>query len=231
MAVGVVAVERSEDVLATVAGGDRILTHDERARAAALTARDARDDFIAAHLLVRVCVAVVRRCDPFDVIVLQRCDTCGGSHGRPRLPDGAGWQISLAHARGVVAAAATPSPVGVDVERMPGTTAVEGSVGDLVLTAAERTAVDAAEVPAAAFLRLWVGKETLVKIGRCSLDTMGEVELPGLVARDVVRLDELSVRVWHDERLDALVGVTTGAPWRRWSLDAIERGLVTQDPG
>ena len=56
---------------------------------------------------------------PGDVSIVQRCATCGGPHGRPEVAGHPGVGASLAHSRGVVAAAAGMVPVGIDVEAFP----------------------------------------------------------------------------------------------------------------
>ena len=159
-----VAVERSADVLAALPRAAALLTDTERARAARLRRVPDRDDFVAAHALVRLCAARALGVPAAGLTLTQRCETCDGAHGRPEI---AGVHVSLAHSRGVVAAAAASEPVGIDVEG-PGDVAVI----DLVLSEAERRIVAAAADPARAFLELWVRKEALVKLGVATLDTL-----------------------------------------------------------
>jgi 4'-phosphopantetheinyl transferase len=138
----------------------------------------------AAHLLVRWCAARVtgRPLAAFEVV--QRCTECGaGDHGKPSLAGFPDLHVSLAHRPGAVVAAAGWSPVGVDVE-VPGAV---GGVADVllpdVLTPAEVAEVRTAADPAEAFLRLWVRKECLTKLGVTTLDSLREVDLAGAVSR------------------------------------------------
>ncbi|HEV3363386.1 MAG TPA: hypothetical protein VG795_04480, partial [Acidimicrobiia bacterium] len=75
-------------------------------------------DFQAAHLLIRKCAARLLGVHPGDVSIVQRCATCGGPHGRPEVEGHPEVGASLAHSRGVVAAAAGTAPVGIDVEAL-----------------------------------------------------------------------------------------------------------------
>ncbi|WP_236242995.1 hypothetical protein [Streptomyces sp. CC228A] len=89
----------------------------EQDRAARLAPGQQRDDYLAAHVLVRVCAARLLGVDPAVLVLGQRCAGCGGEdHGRPFLRGLPGVGVSLSHTRGAVAAAAGPGPVGVDVE-------------------------------------------------------------------------------------------------------------------
>ncbi|MFE2199519.1 4'-phosphopantetheinyl transferase family protein [Streptomyces amritsarensis] len=56
-----------------------------------------------------------------SLTVVQSCGSCERPHGRPRLVEAPATAVSLAHARGWVAAAAADGPVGVDVEAVDGT--------------------------------------------------------------------------------------------------------------
>ncbi|HEX4217141.1 MAG TPA: 4'-phosphopantetheinyl transferase superfamily protein [Acidimicrobiales bacterium] len=70
---------------------------------------------VAAALLRTAAGAVVGR-PPRDIEVDRTCPTCGGAHGRPRLP-GTTLHASIAHAGDCVVVALTDvAPVGVDVE-------------------------------------------------------------------------------------------------------------------
>lgn len=175
-------------VLAHLSGVAGALSADEQARMARLRRPADRDDYLAAHLLLRWCAGSWLEVRPDDIAVVQRCATCGGPHGRPEVAGHPGLHASLAHSRGVVAAAAGPVPVGVDVEahgRAGGSAAPHGpglEVTELgaVLTRAECDAIAGAPEPAVALLRLWARKEGLLKAG--------VVELEGLAGLDLVAL-------------------------------------------
>ncbi|WP_324276432.1 4'-phosphopantetheinyl transferase superfamily protein [Blastococcus brunescens] len=84
--------------------------------------------------------------------------------------------MSLAHTRGAVAAGADRQPIGVDVERSP-VGDLDPALLSLTLTPAETTRLRSADDPPAAFLRSWVRKECLVKVGAVTLDELSRVEL------------------------------------------------------
>jgi len=137
----------------------------------------------AAHLLVRWCAARVtgRPLAVFEIV--QRCAECGSAdHGKPSLAGFPDLHVSLAHRPGAVVAAAGWSPVGVDVE-VPGGTAVRPVLVPDVLTPAEVAEVRAAADPTSAFLRLWVRKECLTKLGVTTLDSLRDVDLAGAASR------------------------------------------------
>jgi phosphopantetheinyl transferase (holo-ACP synthase) len=81
--------------------------------------------------------------------------------GRPHDPARPGLWVSVSHTEGAVAAAVRAGGrVGIDVEARA---AYDPLVADLVLTGAERRAVEAAADVDDAFLRLWVRKEAIGK--------------------------------------------------------------------
>src|SRR4051794_16303251 len=132
---------------------------------------------VAPPLLVRRCAARVTGLPLAALSLVQRCAECGSTeHGKPAMAGIPELQVSLAHRRGAVVAAAGWSPVGVDVE-LPGTRG-SAPLPD-VLAPAERAEVRDARDPSAAFLRLWVRKECLVKLGVTTLDQLADVDLAG----------------------------------------------------
>ncbi|MDG9720487.1 4'-phosphopantetheinyl transferase superfamily protein [Streptomyces sp. DH24] len=156
----------------------------EQHRAARLPAGERREDYLAAHALVRVCAARLLGVPPAGLTLGQVCAGCGGEdHGRPYLRDHPGVGVSLSHARGAVAAAAGPGPVGVDVEDASAAV-FDARVAARSLAPAELAAVRAAPDPARSFLRLWVRKEALVKVGVTTLGRLRAVDLtdPGAPA-------------------------------------------------
>ncbi|GAA4847087.1 4'-phosphopantetheinyl transferase family protein [Kitasatospora terrestris] len=211
-------VAASEEVLALPEADERLLDRVERDRAALFRRERDRTDFVAAHLLVRLCAARLLGIEPAEVAFGQLCPGCGQrGHGRPLLTDRPGVHLSLSHSAGMVAAAAGPVPVGVDVERPAATTA---GVEQRVLAPAEAELVRRHPDPAAAFLRLWVRKEALIKIGRVDLDTLAQVDLsalPLLPAEDGPlshRFGDLHLLDWTDRRRGVLVGAASTAPVR-----------------
>ncbi|MDF3299066.1 4'-phosphopantetheinyl transferase family protein [Streptomyces tropicalis] len=154
----------------------RLAPH-ERDRAARLPAGERREDYLAAHVLVRLCAARLLGVDPAALMLGQLCGECGGrDHGRPFLRDRPGVGVSLSHARGAVAAAAAPGPVGVDVENAADAV-FSPRLAARVLAPAELAAVRAGPDPARGLLRLWVRKEALVKVGAATLGGLHRTDL------------------------------------------------------
>jgi 4'-phosphopantetheinyl transferase len=164
----------TDRVHATWADPGALLAGYERDRAASFRfPRDAAD-FVAAHVLVRLAAAEVLGTTAERLTLAQRCERCGGPHGRPSIVESPDLAVSLSHTRGYVAAAAGSGPLGVDVEASP----LRGAeLPRSVLAPAERAAVAAAEDPGAAYMALWVRKEALVKAGRATLDALDGVDL------------------------------------------------------
>ncbi|MFF2819974.1 4'-phosphopantetheinyl transferase family protein [Kitasatospora cineracea] len=167
-------------VLARPDADERLLTAFERERLERFRRPADRDDYLAAHLLVRYCAAAHLGVEPAAVAFGQRCPGCGSTaHGRPYLTDRPGTHLSLSHTNGVIAAAAGPVPVGVDVEHLDARTTDPATLRH-VLTPAENALVRQHPDPTRAFLRLWVRKEALIKLGRTTLDALGALDLSHL---------------------------------------------------
>jgi 4'-phosphopantetheinyl transferase len=142
---------------------------------AAMRVADDRRRFVAARSLLREVVADHARVRPDDIVIDQRCDRCGGPHGRPtvRVAGRPGPPVSLAHADEavVVAVSATDRLIGVDVEPL-GRLDRWAGLAPVALSDGERADLDrlpATERPLAV-LRTWVRKEALLKAVGCGLD-------------------------------------------------------------
>jgi len=142
------------------------------------------DDFVAAHLLARICVAELVGGSAADVVITQTCATCGGPHGQPSVT-GLPAYVSWSHAGGHILAAAADRPVGVDLEPVR----LLDIDRRLVATAAELAVVDAADDPGIALLRLWVAKEALAKLAALTLDEFAAVSVGSLTDFAVRSLD------------------------------------------
>ncbi|VVD77641.1 4'-phosphopantetheinyl transferase family protein [Pandoraea terrigena] len=195
----------SRDVLARFKGWDAHLSPDERRRADAFSRSSDREDYVAAHILARVAAARVT-CGTHGpgpaartYVLVQRCERCGGAHGRPRLPAHPGLHVSLSRTRGAVAAACAIAPVGIDVEHWD-----EAWLADADLPGVnerERIRLNAfagvaythhAPSPRAlAWLRLWTRKESLIKVGDATLDAMTAIDLSALP------MSEAPLRTWQ----------------------------------
>ncbi len=200
---------RADAVLASA--GAWALTASERRRGSALRHPADRTSHAAAHVLVRHCAAALTGRPVGTLELEQHCAECGSTdHGRPSMTGLPDLHVSLAHTRGAVAAAADWRPVGVDVEALT-VRDVDLAVLTHTLTAAEIGQVRAADDPATAYLRHWVRKECLVKIGAATLDDLARIEIdPGTeheIGVGVVagRFGSLHVVDWFDHTLDAAV--------------------------
>lgn len=169
----------TDDVAARLGDPAALLTDVELGRAQRLRSSSDRSDFMAAHGLVRLVAGQLLDCGPDDLTVVQRCARCGGPHGQPYIAEQPALQVSWSHTRGYVAAIAGFVPVAVDVEHPP-PVPVDGALLRLVLSPSEQSVVAAAPDPSRAFARHWVRKESLVKLGMATLDTMATTELDGL---------------------------------------------------
>jgi 4'-phosphopantetheinyl transferase len=146
----------------------------ERDRAQAFHGADDARDFLAAHLLARECVTALTGVDP--VLLEQRCAECGGPHGKPFVPALPDVHVSWSHSHGHVGAVAAHVPVGIDVEARARSHDVDRLVRR---TATTEEAVDilADSDPDVAYLRMWVVKEALVKVGAITLGTFGRTDV------------------------------------------------------
>ena len=171
----VVAVRSTREVLQDVADPSRLLTAAERDRADAFRYDADRDDFVAAHVLVRRCLAELLGGRAGDHGVVQRCGACGGPHGQPAVVGHDDVHVSWSHAAGAVAAVAAHGPCGIDVE--PRTPEVDAALLDLTLTDGEKALVAVSQDPGTEFLRLWLRKEAIVKTGEAALDEVFSLDV------------------------------------------------------
>ncbi|MGW6536936.1 4-phosphopantetheinyl transferase [Streptomyces sp. NPDC055051] len=145
--------------------GPHLLAPWELRRLDAIRVPARRDDVLAARLLLRLCAARLTGLPPDATGLAQRCPECGRpGHGRPYLAGHPGLGVSLSHADGLVAAAAGPGGIGVDVEpagRRPGPLPVLRRL----LPEAELREAAAHADPGPALLRAWVRTEARFKAG------------------------------------------------------------------
>jgi 4'-phosphopantetheinyl transferase len=211
-----IVLARPEDVLRV--GDERLLTPREQWRAGALRHRADRDASVAAHLLVRHCAAALTGRPVASLELVQECPECGSTeHGRPSIAGLPELHVSLAHTRGAVVAGADRRPIGVDVEGLR-TTDLDPAVLAATLTAAETARVRSASDPPSAFLRHWVRKECLVKVGVVTLDELSRVELDpateqdGGEGRTRSRFGPLHLVDWVDPTLGVAVAAAAHTP-------------------
>ncbi|MEU9302394.1 4'-phosphopantetheinyl transferase superfamily protein [Streptomyces sp. NPDC048269] len=185
------------------------LTAAEHARAALFASPLDREDYLAAHLLVRACAARATGAEAAGLSYTHSCPDCGATdHGRPRIPELPELSVSLSHTAGRVAAAAGPGRVAVDIE---GTSlnSVRLAAAHRMLTPRERAAVEAAPDPQACAALHWTYKECLVKWGDAALHSTGRIEAPPLVLRQgPVRRDDRWLWTWVDGGANGTSGTT-----------------------
>ncbi|MDJ0377085.1 4'-phosphopantetheinyl transferase superfamily protein [Cryobacterium sp. PH31-L1] len=118
------------------------------------------DRLLLAAAVTRVCAV-----DLAAVTIEQRCERCGGAHGRPRVLAPSGIFVSLSRAdSAVVVAVSLAGPIGVDIESLA---AVDrAGFDDVAFNAFERSQL--AGLPAGEQGRaravLWTTKEALLKL-------------------------------------------------------------------
>lgn len=179
------------------------LTSAERARGLALRRPEDRHDFLAAHLLVRRAAALLTDANASAFVIVQCCSDCGGAHGRPSVLGHPELYVSMSHTNGVVAAACSRRPIGVDIEHWESAPTRHDDFSHVFCeseqTVLEQCAqIDCINEPSVAqlaFLRLWVRKESLIKIGDLTLDTLHAVDVCG------ASLTESAANRWHRRTL------------------------------
>jgi 4'-phosphopantetheinyl transferase len=110
-------------------------------------------------------VARVCQVELAAVVIEQRCERCGGPHGRPRVVRPPGAFVSLSRADETVAVAVSlAGPIGVDIESV----SAVGRAGfdDVAFNGPERSALQAVPVTERDRMRagLWTAKEAVLKL-------------------------------------------------------------------
>ena len=122
--------------------------------------RPETDRELLATLVARVC-----RVERAALTIEQRCERCGGAHGRPRVLKPSGVHVSLSRAGGtVVVAVSLVGPVGVDIESVSAVR--RAGFDDVAFSRPERAALQLLPVDARDRARagLWTAKEALLKL-------------------------------------------------------------------
>jgi 4'-phosphopantetheinyl transferase len=201
-------------------------TAAEKHRAASFRQLRDRNDYIAAHVLVRVAVERMTGVSAKSVVVRQHCESCGGAHGRPHVDTWPAVCVSLSHTRGVVAAAVSYTSISIDAELRQ--FCIDDSVIDSFATSVEAQMLR--NLPTCigvrrqcstrqlAALRLWLRKEALVKMGLVSLDSLTQVDLSAVPLVGEFESDRTVFNAygqwiftdWTDPRVDAAFSVLSG---------------------
>lgn len=178
----------SRHVLRNFGNLEASFTPGERSRSSQIMKREDQDDYVACHILGRLCAAEETNLDPRAVKLGH--DTEGRHHGRPHIVDVPSLKISLSHTPGFVAVAVSRGDfVGVDVERHPRRLPRVS----LALTSAEQRLVAASPESMTVFATLWTRKEAIIKAGLATIAEVGELEL--------VHADQLIADSWGASQL------------------------------
>lgn len=157
-----------------VPGLGRLLSDEERQQAARYR-HGRRSAFVTAHGLLRILLSRRIGLPPSELRLVRRCESCGGSHGKPELVDQGDprsadpVRFNLSYAGGIVVIALVEGggrTVGVDVEVLPRSKApLTTFAPDAILSPSERHAFEQISGPerAHALAVWWVRKEAFLK--------------------------------------------------------------------
>jgi 4'-phosphopantetheinyl transferase len=168
-----------------------LLTPEERARWRSLVCPIDQVLFAAAHQIIRFAVAQYLECDVDSVVIDQKCNTCGGAHGKPSIRGNEQIFISWSHTSGAVLVGVSNTPIGVDVE---GNGVDHKSVVSLVPRvfsheeqnlSAIRLSTCETDTSITEFQRIWTYKECLIKLGRLKFEDFPSVTAPCSMNIDV----------------------------------------------
>jgi 4'-phosphopantetheinyl transferase len=171
----------------------RSLTEEDQVRSTSLRFEDDRRRLAVSRLVLSELVHTLLPASPECVII---------DHPRGRAPRvcGQDLQLSLAHAGHVVVCAASPQPVGVDVEVLPAPTP-PAALLERYLSPGERASLEKLSPPerSRAFLQIWVRKEAILKAGHVGMgidlrlvDVGGRsVAVPGVIPQ--LRLTDINL--------------------------------------
>jgi 4'-phosphopantetheinyl transferase len=143
-----------------------VLDDEERARWEGFLRDESRVQFAAAHTALRFVLAAEVGASPTELaLVRAACPRCGGDHGRPELRGSTDVHFSLSHTQGwAYIAISRGEPVGIDVEKVRANRNNDG-ISRRFFSESEQASL--ATLPAdervAAFYRLWVRKEAVLK--------------------------------------------------------------------
>ena len=181
---------RVDDVRPEHAG---LLDDADSARLARLARPGDRLRSTAAWAVARLVLAAHDGGHPADLRFDRTCPGCGGAHGKPRLLDHPGLELSVAHTAGWAAVAVSRgAAVGVDIEEVaPWASADLDDVALLTLAPVERAVLARQPAPARAraFTTYWTRKVAAVKaVGRGLATPLDRIEIsPPSAAPRVVR--------------------------------------------
>ncbi|WP_405774603.1 4'-phosphopantetheinyl transferase family protein [Streptomyces sp. NBC_00859] len=146
-------------------GDISVLDVEERRRAEGFRRASDRNVYITAHSALRSLIGAYLGRDPAALrFRRENCPGCGGKHGRPALAGEAGsLHFSLSHSADLALIAFALTPVGTDIEAVPGAeTTSEASTALHPDEQRELSHLPDRERPFA-FARCWTRKEAYVK--------------------------------------------------------------------
>ncbi|MGW3242392.1 4'-phosphopantetheinyl transferase family protein [Streptomyces sp. NPDC001070] len=156
-------VDTAANAAAAVHLAPGLLDREERERASAFHFDRDRTSYITAHVALRLLLAAYLGTRPGAVpLTRETCPACGGPHGRPAVEGGAP-HFSLSHSRELTLLAFAATPVGVDVEALPGEATVEGVWQSLHPAEVDELGALPPVERGPAFARAWARKEAYLK--------------------------------------------------------------------
>ena len=134
-----------------------------------------RRDYLAAHLLSRYCINILTNEDIHEIELNQHCASCGGKHGKPEVIYPVNTFVSWSHTSGYVASISAYKPVGIDIEKKD--QLLDAKFGESFLSKLEIEKIsltDSKDVSIELY-KLWVMKESLIKLGLFKIDQMRDI--------------------------------------------------------
>ncbi|BAC70904.1 MULTISPECIES: 4'-phosphopantetheinyl transferase family protein [Streptomyces] len=157
-------IDADESSRAAARHAPRLLGPEEWTRAVALRRGPDREVYVTAHVALRILLGPLLKRHPGDLPMgREACHGCGAPHGRP-VVRGSRLHFSLSHSGRLILVAFAAEPVGVDIEQIASSQAVEQARD--ALHPAERQELDT--LPEArrprVFTDIWTRKEAYLKM-------------------------------------------------------------------
>lgn len=134
-----------------------------------------RRDYLAAHLLSRYCIHSLTNENIHEIELEQQCPSCGGKHDKPEVIYPVNTFVSWSHTSGYVASISAHKPVGIDIEKKD--QILDEKFGESFLSKLEMEKIslkDSKDVSTELY-KLWVMKESLIKLGLFKIDQMRDI--------------------------------------------------------
>jgi phosphopantetheinyl transferase len=173
-----------------------LLNEAELKRLGAISKASDKNLFAASHQIARFAVAEYLKCSVDSVEIQQRCTSCGGPHGKPKIISHEGVEISWSHTERAIVVGVASQPIGVDVEGHTNGFVPTDLNLDKVLSYTEISRFASTlpcgqlSVSLEQFYKIWTYKECLVKLGRLSIDRFNTVTMPDMKLRDLVDMNQ-----------------------------------------